>query len=56
MMDDLAVLLLPLAAGVLALSTHAPLGGPGLRRGDFFMDLAIAHIAAPGTLVVTSLV
>ena len=55
-MNDLSILLLPLAAGVLALLTHVPLGEQVLRRGIVFIDLAIAQVAALGVLVASSLI
>lgn len=39
-----------LAAGVLVLSTHVPLGQVVLRRGIIFIDLAIAQVAALGVI------
>jgi zinc/manganese transport system permease protein len=49
-MNDAFVLLVPLAAGVLVLLTHVPLGEQVLRRGIVFIDLAIAQVAALGVL------
>jgi len=40
-----------LAAGLLVLSTHVPLGQVVLDRGIIFIDLAIAQIAALGVIV-----
>lgn len=40
-----------LAAGVLVLSTHVPLGRQVLQRGIIFIDLAIAQIAALGVMM-----
>lgn len=40
-----------LAAGVLVLSTHVPLGRQVLQRGIIFIDLAIAQIAALGVMI-----
>jgi zinc/manganese transport system permease protein len=45
------ILAAPLAAGLLALLTHVPLGEQVLRRGIVFIDLAIAQIAALGVLI-----
>jgi len=39
-----------LAAGVLVLTTHVPLGKAVLKRGIIFIDLAIAQIAAVGVI------
>lgn len=39
-----------LAAGLLVLSTHVPLGQEVLRRGIIFIDLAIAQIAGLGVI------
>ena len=49
-MNDLALLLPPLAAGLLALASHLPLGRQVLRRGIVFIDLAIAQVAGLGVL------
>ncbi|MDO5623828.1 MAG: metal ABC transporter permease [Pseudomonadota bacterium] len=49
-MTDLALLLPPLAAGLLALFSHVPLGRQVLRRGIVFIDLAIAQVASLGVL------
>lgn len=49
-MTDASVLIVPLAAGVLVLLTHVPLGEQVLRRGIVFIDLAIAQVAALGVL------
>lgn len=54
--NDLGILLLPLAAGVLVLLTHVPLGEQVLRRGIVFIDLAIAQVAALGVLMASSLI
>lgn len=51
MIDDPMLLAAPLAAGLLALATHLPLGMQVLRRGIVFIDLAIAQFAALGALV-----
>lgn len=39
-----------LAAGLLVLSTHVPLGQEVLRRGIIFIDLAIAQVAGLGVI------
>lgn len=39
-----------MAAGLLVLSTHVPLGQVVLRRGIIFIDLAIAQVAALGVI------
>lgn len=44
-----------MAAGVLVLSTHVPLGRQVLQRGIIFIDLAIAQIAALGVMVAAML-
>ena len=49
---DLLLILLPaLAAGILVLSTHVVLGKQVLNRGIIFIDLAIAQVAALGSIV-----
>ncbi|QTD43905.1 metal ABC transporter permease [Ottowia testudinis] len=50
-MTDLELLLPPLAAGLLALASHVPLGRQVLRRGIVFIDLAIAQVAGLGVLL-----
>lgn len=47
---DPAILGPPLAAGLLVLATHVPLGREVLARGIIFIDLAVAQIAALGVL------
>jgi len=47
---DLAILLPAMAAGLLVLATHVPLGAQVLRKGIVFIDLAIAQIAALGVI------
>ena len=47
---DLNLVLPALAAGMLVLATHVPLGQEVLRRGIIFIDLAIAQIAALGVI------
>lgn len=54
-MSDLALLLPPLAAGLLALISHVPLGRQVLRRSIVFIDLAIAQAASLGALGAQSL-
>jgi zinc/manganese transport system permease protein len=49
-MTEILILLPALAAGLLVLSTHVPLGINVLRRGIIFIDLAIAQIAGLGAL------
>jgi zinc/manganese transport system permease protein len=49
--DALGLIGLPLAAGLLVLVTHLPLGVQVLKRGIVFIDLAIAQIAAVGVIV-----
>lgn len=48
--DDLLLLAPALAAGLVVLATHVPLGREVLARGIIFLDLAIAQIAATGVL------
>ncbi len=47
---DLALLMAPLAAGLLVLATHVPLGIEVLKRGIIFIDLAIAQVAGLGVI------
>ncbi|MFN3295790.1 metal ABC transporter permease [Caldimonas sp.] len=54
-MNELSVLGWPLAAGVLVLLSHVPLGLQVLRRGIVFIDLAVAQVAALGVLIADSL-
>lgn len=49
---DLGLLAAPLAAGLLVLATHVPLGIAVLRRGILFIDLAVAQVAALGVMAV----
>lgn len=49
--QTLDLLILPLLAGWLVLSTHVPLGLQVLDRGIVFMDLAIAQMAGLGVMV-----
>ncbi len=46
----LDILLPALAAGIIVLSTHVPLGREVLKRGIIFIDLAIAQIAGLGVI------
>ena len=48
------ILLPALAAGLLVLATHVPLGMEVLRRGIIFIDLAIAQIAGLGIVVASA--
>lgn len=48
---DLAIIAPALAAGLIVLATHVPLGAQILRRGIVFIDLALAQIAALGVIV-----
>ncbi len=45
------ILLPALAAGLLVLSSHVPLGAAVLKRGIIFLDLAIAQIAGLGVVL-----
>lgn len=47
---DWTLLAAPLAAGLLVLATHVPLGIEVLRRGIIFIDLSIAQVAALGVI------
>ncbi|BDM63178.1 ABC transporter [Shewanella sp. NFH-SH190041] len=52
MTTELLTILLPaLAAGLLILTTHVLLGRQVLRRGIIFIDLAIAQVAALGSVI-----
>ncbi|GAB2841854.1 metal ABC transporter permease [Pseudoduganella ginsengisoli] len=48
---DLTIIVPALAAGLLVLLTHVPLGSQVLKRGIVFIDLAIAQIAALGVII-----
>jgi zinc/manganese transport system permease protein len=48
------ILLPALAAGLLVLATHVPLGMEVLRRGIIFIDLAIAQIAGLGIVIASA--
>jgi zinc/manganese transport system permease protein len=51
---DPVILAPALAAGILVLATHVPLGQQVLKRGIIFIDLAIAQIAGLGVLLANS--
>ena len=44
-----------LAAGLIVLATHVPLGQEGLKRGIIFIDLAIAQVAGLGVIAAYAL-
>ena len=48
---ELSVLAPALAAGLLVLATHVPLGQEVLKRGIVFIDLALAQVAVLGVIV-----
>ena len=52
---DPTLLLWPLAAGMLVLATHVPLGRRVLARGIIFLDLAVAQLAVLGVLLAHTL-
>ncbi|MFZ0106783.1 MAG: metal ABC transporter permease [Thiobacillus sp.] len=52
---DPGLLAWPLAAGLLVLATHVPLGRRVLARGIIFLDLAIAQIAVLGVIAAHAL-
>jgi zinc/manganese transport system permease protein len=52
---DPGLLVWPLAAGMLVLATHVPLGRRVLARGIIFLDLAIAQIAVLGVIAAHAL-
>ena len=52
---DLGILAPALAAGLLVLATHVPLGMQVLDRGIVFIDLAIAQIAGLGVIAADAL-
>jgi zinc/manganese transport system permease protein len=52
----LEILLPAMAAGIIVLSTHVPLGREVLRRGIIFIDLAIAQIAGLGVIAATQFI
>ncbi len=47
---DVSILGPALAAGILVLATHVPLGREVLKRGIIFIDLAIAQVAGLGVI------
>ncbi|MGE5625998.1 MAG: metal ABC transporter permease [Bacillota bacterium] len=47
---DLSIIVPALAAGVLVLATHVPMGREVLSRGIIFIDLAIAQVAGLGVI------
>ncbi len=49
---DLTLLLPPLIAGAVVLSTHVPLGRQVLARGIIFIDLAVAQLAGLGVILI----
>ena len=49
------ILLPAMAAGLLVLASHVPLGMEVLRRGIIFIDLAIAQIAGLGIVIASAL-
>lgn len=52
---DWSIVGLPLAAGLLVLATHVPLGSQVLDRGIVFIDLAVAQMAGLGVIVADAL-
>jgi zinc/manganese transport system permease protein len=52
---DWSILAPALAAGLLVLSTHVPLGQQVLARGIIFIDLAVAQIAGLGVIAAHAL-
>lgn len=54
-MSEWSLLGLPLLAGLLVISTHVWLGHQVLKRGIVFIDLALAQVAALGSLIAGSL-
>ncbi|MGB7302697.1 MAG: metal ABC transporter permease [Burkholderiaceae bacterium] len=50
-MENYWWMLAPMAAGILVLASHIPLGRQVLTRGIVFIDLAIAQTAAVGVLI-----
>jgi len=53
--SQLAILLPALAAGMLVLATHVPLGAQVLNRGIVFIDLAIAQVAGLGVTAASAI-
>jgi zinc/manganese transport system permease protein len=52
--DNLTIIGPGLAAGVLVLATHVPLGREVLKRGIIFIDLAVAQIAGLGVIAAST--
>ncbi|ALP52586.1 zinc/manganese transporter permease [Candidatus Tenderia electrophaga] len=52
---DAQILWPALAAGLLVLATHVPLGREVLARGIIFLDLAVAQVAGLGLIVAAAL-
>lgn len=52
---DPTILLPPLLAGLVVVSTHVPLGQQVLDRGIIFVDLAVAQMAGLGVIVAAAL-
>jgi zinc/manganese transport system permease protein len=52
---DPVILAPALAAGLLVIATHVPLGQQVLKRGIIFIDLAVAQIAGLGVLLARTL-
>jgi zinc/manganese transport system permease protein len=48
---DFSLIAPPLAAGLLVLATHVPLGREVLKRGIVFIDIALAQFAALGVVL-----
>lgn len=51
-LDDFSLLVPPLLAGLIVLSTHVPLGRQVFARGIIFIDLAVAQLAGLGAILV----
>ena len=51
MSADLSILMPALAAGLLMMLIHVPLGQEVLRRGIIFIDLSLAQLAAMGAII-----
>jgi len=54
--ENFSIIAPALAAGVIVMLTHLPLGRQVLKRGIIFIDLAIAQIAAIGAMLVSLLI
>lgn len=54
-MLDVSILGPALAAGLVVLSTHVPLGQQVLSRGIIFIDLAVAQVAGLGVIIADAL-